>query len=152
MQQRSTCIGMGGKASLTQGRGATGGGNVITTIFSSHSNKHKLEKNTQHHRRGKQHLGFDFFVFSLKCDIISHCIVRQKSISGNIQKLFINLMILAPRQVFSSEGTKGGMQYCYFLQINIISQSLFSSFISIVFLNYNKAPQLQHDRTSQFYL
>lgn len=52
-------------------------------------------------------------------------------------------MILSPRWVFCSEGTKGGMYsfFCFLLRksnCHIISQSLFSSFISILFLNYNK--------------
>lgn len=86
-----------------------------------------------------------------------HCIVRQ--IWGKITTSCL-LSYCYCHLAFGSKGTKGGM-YLFFFKVplhkstcHIISQSLFVSFISILFLNYNKAcsTTAEKDRTSQFLL
>lgn len=87
----------------------------------------------------------------------------QTDVRKNNNKLFIKLLLLPPSIRF--KGHKRGMYrffvVCFGFQVplhkstcHMISQSLFVSFISILFLSYNKvcSTTAQKDRTSQFFV
>lgn len=139
---------------LKRVKGTGGDGVTLSTSFPYF--KHKTRKNTQHHRRErKQHLGFDFFVFSLQCDIITIIISHCSQISGNVKKAFIKLRILPPMRFVLFRGHK--KEECIFfvlfvfcLQINchIITELVFVLYFHFVLkLQQRRAPQLQQDRT-----